>query len=127
MHKMFTITCQKDSHNKLWCFDYDFTEELSVKNEPLMHQASALIDWVLISKLDTIPEVITVTFSPDYFDGSEVTMNYSHADYGGSIYKSTRVLDWVKGHEKEIWLCPVLTYFFEQPPKTLYVSVSEKV
>jgi hypothetical protein len=123
---MFTIDCRKDEHNKLWCFDYMFTEELSVKNEPLMHQASALINWILIDKFDDTPEVITVAFSPEEFEGSDVTLEYSHSDYGGSIYNSTRVLDWTEGHEKEIWLCPVLTYFFESPPKNLYVLINVK-
>lgn len=123
---MFNIICRKDPHNFLWCFDHVFSETISVKSEPLMHQASALIDWILTDKYDHIPETIAVAFSSSDFEGSEVTLEYSHAEYNGSIYNSTRVLDWTKGHEKEIWLCPVLTYFFEEPPNTLYVAVSEK-
>jgi len=47
---MFTISCQKNQHNGLWCFDYIFSDELAVQSEPLMHQASALIDSILISR-----------------------------------------------------------------------------
>jgi hypothetical protein len=55
-----------------------------------------------------------------------VVLKYSHQDYGGSIYNSSQVLDWKKDYQKEVWLCPVLTYFFKEPPAELYVYITEE-
>jgi len=123
---MFTIECQKNQHNGLWCFDYVFNEELEVKSEPLMHQASALIDDVLASRDGVVHQKISITFDWLELPGADVVLQYFRPDYGGSIYKSSQVLDWSEGHEKEVWLCPVLTYFFKEPPAQLYVYITEE-
>lgn len=123
---MFVIECQKNQHNGLWCFDYVFNEELEVKEEPLMHQASALIDAILTSRDGVIHQKISITFDWLELPGSDAVLEYSHQDYGGSIYKSSQVLDWTDDYEKEVWLCPVLTYFFKEPPEKLYVYICKE-
>ena len=57
------ITCRKI--NGLWSFDEQFRDGSYVTNEPLMHQATALIDKVLLSKYETIPEEIEITYDID--------------------------------------------------------------
>jgi len=123
---MFTIFCQKNQHNGLWCFDYIFSDELAVQSEPLMHQASALIDSILMSRDKVIHKNISVTFDWLPFADPDVVLKYSYHDYGGSVYKSSQVLNWKENYEQEIWLCPVLTYFFKEPPDQLYVYITEE-
>jgi len=123
---MFTIECEKNQHNGLWCFDYVFNDTLSVESEPLMHQASALIDSVLLSRDKTIAKKISITFDWLKLTDPDVVLKYSHQDYGGSIYNSSQVLDWKEDYQKEVWLCPVLTYFFKEPPTELYVYITEE-
>jgi hypothetical protein len=123
---MFTIYCEKNQHNGLWCFDYVFTEEKHVFDEPLMHQASALIDAILISRDTEIPKTISITFDWLELPEPDAVLDYTQQEYGGSMYKSSQVLDWTEDYEKEVWLCPVLTYFFKEPPKKLYVYVNKE-
>lgn len=120
---MWVIECQKNQSTGLWCFDFDFTADLFVKDEPLMHQASSLIDSILLSRDGKIADQISITFDCLPLPEAHATLKYSHQECGGSIYKSTQVLDWEKEYEKEVWLCPVLTYFYKEPPDALYVWI----
>jgi hypothetical protein len=124
---MFTIDCKKNIHNGLWSFDYEFEEGLEVNNEPLMHQASSLIDDILVSRAKKIPKEIEIGFDCLDFNDPDTVLIYSHSDYGGSVYKSSKVLDWATNYEREVWLCPVLTYFFKEPPAKLNVYICTKV
>lgn len=123
---MFTIYCKKNQHNGLWCFDYVFTKDKCVFDEPLMHQASSLIDEIFLGRDKEIPENISITFDWLELPEADVVLKYTHQDYGGSVYKSSQVLDWTEDYEKEVWLCPVLTYFFKEPPDTLYVYINKE-
>ena len=120
---LFTIDCKKNIHNGLWSFDYDFENALKVKDEPLMHQASALIDSILLNRDKKIPEKIQIGFDSYQLNNADIILNYLRSEYSGSIYKSSKILDWEIDYEKEIWLCPVLTYFFEEPPAQLWAYI----
>ena len=123
---MFIIDCQKNLHNGLWCFDYEFSSDLSVESEPLMHQASALADEILQKTLSYVPEKMSITFDQEpMFDEQDATLVYDRSEYGGSIYTVSELLGETQEDKREIWLCPVLTYFFTAPPETLYVWVNE--
>jgi len=91
-----------------------------------MHQASALIDDILMGRDNVIHQKISITFDWLPLPEADAVLKYSHQDYGGSIYNSTQVLNWTSNHEKEVWLCPVLTYFFREPPKELYVYITKE-
>ena len=67
---MFSITCTPKHHafnegGDLWCFDYEFNDTESVKDEPLMPEATELINRLLKHKYgqDSSVDKIEVTFS----------------------------------------------------------------
>jgi hypothetical protein len=59
---MFSILCSKNKQTNLWCFDYEFQNGDSVIEEPLMHQATKLIDSILLEAHGYIPEEISIYF-----------------------------------------------------------------
>jgi len=120
---LFILDCEKNAHNGLWSFDYDFEDDLKVKNEPLMNQASALIDSILLTRDKKICKKIEIGFDSYQLKGADIILDYLRPEYGGSIYKSSKILDWKTNYEKEIWLCPVLTYFFKEPPIQLWAYI----
>ena len=113
------ITCRKI--NGLWSFDEQFRDGSYVTNEPLMHQATALIDKVLLSKYETIPEEIEITYDidPIYEDSADIILEFQSDDGEASFYKDKRSGD-------VVWLCPVLQRMDAHEgmkPQILYVYV----
>ena len=123
---MFTILCQKNSVSNLWCFDYAFSKDLEVIEEPLMHQATAVIDAVLAKRYDHTPEVISILFDHVAIPDADVVIEYKEPSGGGSMYATTEVLGSVEDAEQDVWLCPVLTYFYPDPPEKLHVLITEE-
>jgi hypothetical protein len=123
---MFEITCtKKDSpgFGKLWCFDYTFEDGTTVTDEPLMHEASALLDSFLIAKHCTNVSTIYLTFETTQSNTWDFLLDYVRAEDDGSVYyASCRRPPSLMG---EIWLCPVLDSFFpERKPAQLYVYIT---
>lgn len=123
---MFIILCQKNQDSNLWCFDYSFSEELEVSGEPLMHQATAVIDAVLAKRYAHVPEVISIVFDHVYVKGADVVIKYKEPSLGGSLYVTTEVSGLTEKSDQDVWLCSVLTYFYPDPPKKLYVLITEE-
>ena len=129
---MFSITCTPKHHafdegGNLWCFDYDFTDGSSVQDEPLMPEATELINRLLKHKYgqDSSVNKIEVTFSDELLTtASDLTLKYVEDKDGGCNYKPYAWEEWAN---MKIWLCPVFTQFFPvEKPEKLYVKV-EKV
>ena len=123
---MFTIHCHKNTQSKLWCFDHVFSESLEVQEEPLMHQATQLIDSVLMESYGFIPKQISILFDHNALFEPDVLLKYKEPSSDGSLYESVQVLKRTEDYVHEVWLCPVLTYFYEKPPENLYVLITEK-
>jgi hypothetical protein len=125
---MFEITCTKKDClglglGELWCFDYTFPDGYSVTDEPLMAEATAMIDRFLLATRKADAETIHITFetipNPDY----DLLLKYTRPEDDGSIYScsSSRF----PNLEGELWLCPVLDSFFpESKPEQLYVYIT---
>ena len=129
---MFSITCTPKHHafnggGDLWCFDYEFNDNESVKDEPLMPEATELINRLLKYKYgqDSSVNKIEVTFSNELLPTpSDLTLQYIEDEDGGCNYKPFAWQEWAN---MKIWLCPVFTQFFPvEKPEKLYVKV-EKV
>ena len=129
---MFSITCTPQPVNwlqegDLWCFDYTFPNGGSVKDEPLMPEATELINRLLKHKYgqDSSVDKIEVTFSNELLPTpSDLTLQYVEDQDGGCNYKPYAWEEWAN---MKIWLCPVFTQFFPvEKPEKLYVKV-EKV
>jgi hypothetical protein len=123
---MFSILCQKNPISNLWCFDHVFSGNLEVKEEPLMHQATELIDLVLMESYGYIPKQISIFFDHNELFEPDVLLQYKEPSNNGSMYKSVRVLKRTEDYVHEVWLCSVLTYFYKKPPEHLYVLITEK-
>lgn len=123
---MFSILCQKNPVSSLWCFDHVFSDDLEVIEEPLMHQATELIDSVLMESYGYIPKQISILFDHNELFEPDVLLQYKEPSDGGSLYESVQVLKRTENHVHEVWLCPVLTYFYENPPENLYVLITEE-
>lgn len=88
-----------------------------------MHQASALIDLILKSKFNSIPKTIKIEFSENEISNWDAVLEYSHPDYGGSMYTVRDTVELNEEFLPQIWLCPVLTYFFSTPPLKLWANI----
>lgn len=124
---MFSILCQKNPISNLWCFDHVFSDDLKVIEEPLMHQATKLIDSVLMESYGYIPEQISILFDHNELFEPDVLLQYKEPSGDGSLYESVQVLKRTENYVHEVWLCPVLTYFYEKPPENLYVLITEQI
>lgn len=116
-----TIVCTKKEN--LWIFDEEFRDGTSVVDEPLMHEATALIDKVIANKYDYIPDKIVITYSEDSYleETAEVILDWE-SDCGEASYYRDRVSN------DRVWLCPVLQRmdcFDGKKPKTFYVYIDD--
>lgn len=118
---MFTISCQKNSDSKLWCFDYAFSKDLQVTEEPLMHQATNVIDSILQQKYKQFPKTIEIVFDHLELYDADVSLKYKEPSSGGSLYRTIMPVP-----NQDVWLCNVLTYFYPKPPEELYVLITEE-
>jgi hypothetical protein len=121
---MFTISCQKNSNSNLWCFDYAFSKDLQVKEEPLMHQATNVIDFILQQKYKRFPKTIEIVFDHLELYDADVSLEYKEPSFDGSLYRTTQEFV-LPVPSQDVWLCPVLTYFYKTPPEKLYVLITE--
>mgnify|MGYP003119174399 FL=1 len=128
---MFSITCTPKHHafgeqGDLWCFDYTFLDGSSVKDEPLMPEATELVNRLLKNKYGQNSSIdkIELTFSNTVLSRpSDITLQYVEDEEGGCNYKPYAWEEWAN---MKIWLCPVFTQFFpEEKPKKLYVKVEK--
>jgi hypothetical protein len=124
---MFSITCAKDQHTNLWCFDYQFEKNSFVKDEPLMHQATDLIDLILNEAHGSIANQISICFDAFKLHAPDVILKYKEPSGSGSMYQAVHVLNKVKDYQHDVWLCSVLTQFFPMPPSELYVLIKPVV
>jgi hypothetical protein len=113
---------QTFSMTKTTCtFDHTFNDLTEVINEPLMREATSLIDQVLAKKGTPNPDQVHIIFTDDeyYEDQSEVILDFVNHDGEASIYK-----DRISG--QSVWLCPVLQRmdcFHGVKPSTMYVCI----
>ena len=124
---MFSILCSKNKTNNLWWFDYKFQDGSSVIEEPLMHQATKLIDSILLEVHGYIPEKISIYFDKLELHEPDVILKYKEPSMSGSLYCSSVVLNRIEDYEHDVWLCPVLIDFFHEPPEEIYVSITPVV
>tara|TARA_B100000287_G_C20656422_1_gene788712 strand:- start:1051 stop:1485 length:435 start_codon:yes stop_codon:yes gene_type:complete len=132
---MFSIICTPKHHafnegGDLWCFDYTFADGSLVKDEPLMPEATELINRLLTVKYEK--EIfekgedinkIEITFSNDAIENYDLCLEYLEPAEDGSHYI---VRDGTEYLSMTVWLCPVFDQFFtEERPKELYVTVTK--
>ena len=121
---MFTILCSKNKLNNLWCFDYAFENGDSIKEEPLMHQDTKLIDSILLEAHGCIPEEIAIYFDRLELHEPDAILKYKEPSMSGSLYCSSHILNRTEDHEHDVWLCSVLMDFFHEPPGEIYVAIT---
>ena len=61
---------------------------------------------------------VEIKYSDEFFNGSK-KLSLIHTNEEGSTY---RYLD-NKNQSHEGWLCPVFFWYFEKPPKHLYINI----
>ena len=125
----FTIKCTKKAGqsyvDQLWCFDYTFKDGTFVVDEPLMAEATAMIDTFLDAAGKSDASCINITFETETTD-CDIKLSYVKPEDSGSIYScSSPVFPGMKG---DVWLCPVLESFFpDSKPANLYVTIAPSV
>jgi hypothetical protein len=64
-------------------------------------------------------------FSENYFPNADVKFVFVETKYNGSIY-SVEELN-LKGFlpGQCAWMCPYMTFYYPEPPKTLYIKLEE--
>jgi len=129
---MISITCTPKHHafgeqGDLWCFDYTFSDGSSVKDEPLMPEATELVNRLLKNKYGQESSInkIKLTFSNTVLSRpADITLHYVEDKDGGCNYKPYAWEEWA---DMQIWLCPVFNQFFpEGKPEKLYVTVEKE-
>ena len=134
---MFSVICTPKHHafnngGDLWCFDYTFPDGSTVIDEPLMPEATELINRLLTVKYEK--EIfekeedinkIEITFSNDEVDDYDLCLEYLEPADDGSNYIVRNGTEYLS---MTIWLCPVFDQFFtEERPKELYVKVEKAI
>ena len=126
---MFTIDCALKQNalvesGKLWCFDYTFEDGSSVEDEPLMAEATELINRLLKAKYPEQKsfEGIKINFSETKLEDADLNLEYIGPCDDGSTYSATNDVE--KELQMDIWLCPVLDQFFTDRPENLYVTIT---
>jgi hypothetical protein len=125
-YSMFQITCTPkhfafNGGGDLWAFDYDFEGE-SIIDEPLMPEATELMNRLLQHKYPEPTAKIQVTFSSfDVVKDADIELKYVGPKDEGSLYE---VVNPPKPElAMSIWLCPVFDSFYQERPEQLFVSV----
>tara|TARA_Y100001968_G_scaffold329173_1_gene377924 strand:- start:278 stop:733 length:456 start_codon:yes stop_codon:yes gene_type:complete len=123
----FSIICFPQKINwlqerDLWCFDYTFVDGLEVKDEPLMPEATELINRLLAIKYkgETVDK-IQITFSKGKINRFDLCLEYLEPADDGSHYVVQDGNDYLN---MKVWLCPVFDQFFPKGrPKKLFVKI----
>ena len=92
-----------------------------------MHQATKLIDSILLEAHGYIPEEISIYFDRLELHEPDVILKYKEPSMSGSLYSSLAVLKRKKNYKHDVWLCPVLIDFFHKPPEKIYVAITPVV
>lgn len=128
---MFEIDCTKKDCigkglGKLWCFDYTFEGGSAVVDEPLMAEATAMIDQFLLMTDQSNADTLRITFETVASGDYDLLLEYVRPEDDGSIYKCSSPHS--SELKREVWLCPVLDSFFpETKPTHLYVCIKPEV
>lgn len=127
--RMFQVICTPkhfafNGGGDLWAFDYDFEGE-SVIDEPLMPEATELVNRLLKQKYSTSTSKIEITFCAfGIIQNPDIELTYVGPKDEGSLYKvispSSEELDMT------IWLCPVFDSFYEERPRHLFIKVERQ-
>lgn len=101
----------------IWGFDDDF---LGLKFEPFVAGASeAITDWLNNFSQCTDKKTPTMIGSNIEFPGHEVKVMLEKKGTSGDGYYY--YLDRL-GEKQDLWLCPVLSMFFGEVPKSIYIK-----
>jgi len=129
--KIITIIPHK--HKEYWMFEnnnklYNIGPTATVKfKSPLIWGIDKLIVEACKYKNILNYEMgIKLMFSLDFFLKCDVRVEYSDTLFGGWVYEIfpeyfTDVLS-----DQKVWVCPYMNFYFEKPPKTLYIMVDSK-
>jgi hypothetical protein len=90
-----------------------------------MHQATTVIDQILLQRYKRIPKTISIIFDHLEFYDADVHLKYKGPSLEGSLYETTQELV-MPIPSQDVWLCNVLTYFYPKPPEELYVFITEE-
>ena len=124
---LFSIVCTPKKHafndgKDLWCFDYKFEDGAEVESEPLMPEATELMNRLLKRKYLENVEKINVLFSDQIIE-YDIVLEYMRPQDGGSIY---RAISSETIMQMEVWLCPVFDQFFTSlRPSRLFVKIEK--
>ena len=101
-----------------WVFD---DSSVGLVREPFVAGADVAIDKI-VEHLGIKTDKIVMTFSKDDFPGSHVRLDYLVKDIEkeGDYYN---IVD--DNFNLELWLCPALLKYFDEPPKEIYIKIEE--
>ena len=123
---MFQVICTPkhfafNGGGDLWAFDYDFEGE-SIVDEPLMPEATELVNRLLKYKYEEPTSKISILFSvPGVFRDADITLKYVGPKDEGSLYEVVNPA--TPELAMTIWLCPVFDSFYSERPEELCAFV----
>lgn len=119
-------------HNGKWVFEYnginyDFapTAIMDFTMKPTIVGADKLLAAGCKTKNIKNPENgFMLLFSEEYFPNADVKFTHENNLYNGQVYKVEGLN--LKVNEGQLaWICPYLTIYFKETPKTLYLKIEE--
>lgn len=125
-YTMFQVICTPkhfafNGGGDLWAFDYDFDGE-SIIDEPLMPEATELVNRLLKHKYSEPTSKIEITFcSFNILNDADIELKYIEPKDEGSTYEV--VNPETPELAMSIWLCPVFDSFYSKRPDQLFVKV----
>lgn len=124
--RMFQVICTPkhfafNGGGDLWAFDYDFEGE-SIVDEPLMPEATELVNRLLKYKYEEPTSKISIMFcAASIFKNPDITLKYVGPKDEGSLYEVVNPA--TPELAMTIWLCPVFDSFYSERPEELCAFV----
>ena len=63
-----------------------------------------------------------IRFSGEFFPGCDASIEYSGASSGGWNYSVIGESSFL-GEKRDLWVCPQMKLYFDEPPKRMFISV----
>jgi hypothetical protein len=106
-----------------WTFNLAPPDMVKISLPPYVEGIGWFIREAAILK-SIYSNLMDVKFSDSFFMDCDVRIDYESDSMGGWIY-SVESESRIRSPDKKMWICPQMKLYYDQPPKTVYISIGE--
>jgi hypothetical protein len=104
-----------------WPYDLSASQLVKSNLSPAIRPVDEFLKYA--SKLKGISDSFCITLQDEWFFFCDGSMIFSCPFLGGWIYNIEA--EKTKLDYNQVWICPYIKLFFEEPPKKLYLKIGE--